>query len=104
MNRKRKRAGNVIKLFDGVPRLPAADNTSEALKIYRAANLHYRQVEWPEPFAKTTHQLKLGDARALSGVPDKSVHLVVTSPPYWTLKKYAGSKGQLGDVEDYENF
>ena len=37
-------------------------------------------------------------------IPDKSVHLVVTSPPYWTLKKYAGSKGQLGDLESYDDF
>jgi DNA modification methylase len=33
-----------------------------------------------------------------------SVHLVVCSPPYWTLKKYRESKGQLGYVEDYNKF
>jgi site-specific DNA-methyltransferase (adenine-specific) len=35
-----------------------------------------------------------------------SVHLVVTSPPYWTLKEYAGSAGaaQLGHLRDYEAF
>jgi DNA modification methylase len=32
------------------------------------------------------------------------VHLVVTSPPYWTLKEYPRVKGQLGRVEDYETF
>ena len=100
---KRPRS-NVIKLFDGAIRLPAADNTSQALKIYRAANERFRQIPWPQPFDKTTHQLTLGDARDLSAIPDRSVHLVVTSPPYWTLKKYVGSKGQLGDVEDYEAF
>ena len=52
----------------------------------------------------TTHDLRLGDARAMSVVPDKSVHLVVTSPPYWTLKEYRKSKGQLGYVEDYDQF
>jgi site-specific DNA-methyltransferase (adenine-specific) len=31
--------------------------------------------------------------------------LVVTSPPYWTLKDYAADReGQLGDLEDYEEF
>jgi DNA modification methylase len=35
--------------------------------------------------------------------PD-SVHLVVCSPPYWTLKEYRRTEGQLGYVEDYENF
>jgi DNA modification methylase len=29
---------------------------------------------------------------------------VVTSPPYWTLKEYRGSKGQMGHIEDYEEF
>jgi site-specific DNA-methyltransferase (adenine-specific) len=32
------------------------------------------------------------------------VHLVVTSPPYWILKKYEAREGQLGDIADYENF
>ncbi|CAJ2883822.1 DNA-methyltransferase [Burkholderia pseudomallei] len=96
--------GKVIKLFDGDIKLPLADNTSQALKVYRAANERFRQIPWPEPFHKTSHTLGIGDARDLSHIPDKSVHLVVTSPPYWTLKKYVGSNGQLGDLEDYEAF
>jgi DNA modification methylase len=104
MSRKPKCAGNIIRLFDGDIRLPEADNTSQALKIYRAANERFRQIAWPVPFNKTTHQFSVGDARDLSHIADNSVHLVVTSPPYWTLKKYAGAKGQLGDVQDYENF
>jgi len=52
----------------------------------------------------TTHSLVQGDARELSFVDDESVHLVVTSPPYWTLKKYRDHEDQLGDVNDYERF
>jgi DNA modification methylase len=52
----------------------------------------------------TTHNLFLGDARDLSFIKDKSVHLVVTSPPYWTLKKYRDSDAQLGHIQDYERF
>ena len=52
----------------------------------------------------TTHRLRLGDARDLSFLPDASVHLVVTSPPYWTLKEYNRVDGQLGYVEDYARF
>lgn len=52
----------------------------------------------------TSHQLIQGDARQLAFLPDSSVHLVVTSPPYWTLKEYIGSEGQLGDVADYGEF
>ena len=52
----------------------------------------------------TRHQIFNGDARDLSAIADESIHLVLTSPPYWTLKKYVGSNGQLGDVEDYGAF
>ncbi len=86
-------------------RLPTNDASPGALKIYREANNHFRTVRWPAPFDKTTHRLHLGDARDLSWIPDESVHLVVTSPPYWNLKEYArGNQSQLGDIEDYEEF
>ena len=52
----------------------------------------------------TRHRLFNHDARDLSLVDDASVHLVVTSPPYWTLKPYRESDGQLGHVSDYEEF
>ena len=53
---------------------------------------------------ETTHRIRLGDARKLDWIPDTFVHLVVTSPPYWTLKEYNNYPGQLGSVEDYEAF
>ncbi len=52
----------------------------------------------------TTHRLMLGDARDLSAIPSGSVHLIVTSPPYWTLKTYHDTEGQLGHMSDYEAF
>ncbi|MBN2219032.1 MAG: site-specific DNA-methyltransferase [Kosmotogaceae bacterium] len=52
----------------------------------------------------TTHMLVQGDARSIPYLEDESVHLIVTSPPYWTLKRYNESKEQLGHVEDYESF
>ena len=42
--------------------------------------------------------------RDLSHIDDATVHLIVTSPPYWTLKEYPKGAGQLGAVEDYEAF
>lgn len=54
--------------------------------------------------AITTHRLIQGDARNLSFIGDNSVHLVVTSPPYWNLKKYNDSPTQMGHIEDYEQF
>ena len=49
-------------------------------------------------------QLRVGDARELTWLKEESVHLVVTSPPYWTLKKYNDHVGQLGHVREYEHF
>lgn len=86
------------------PELIASDNTSEGLKALLALNQSYRKKPWPTPFDETTHQFKVGDARDLGWIPDESVHLVVTSPPYWTLKEYEHSKGQMGDIADYEAF
>lgn len=51
----------------------------------------------------TTHDVILGDARSVRLEPS-SVHLVLTSPPYWTLKEYPESNGQLGRIRDYELF
>ena len=81
------------------------DNTPEGLRQLLEINAEYRTRPWVPPFDTTSHRLHLGDARDLSWIPDESVHLVVTSPPYWTLKQYEqGREGQLGDVADYEQF
>jgi modification methylase len=84
--------------------LPEKDNTSAGLAALLAANQQYRRRPWPTPFDKTKHQLRLGDARDLSWISDRSVQLVVTSPPYWTLKKYRRRAGQLAEIADYEAF
>lgn len=53
---------------------------------------------------KTVHRLVLGDARQMPFLEAESVHLVVTSPPYWNLKKYNDHPEQLGHIQDYERF
>lgn len=52
----------------------------------------------------TFHRLINGDARDLSFLEDMSVHLVVTSPPYWNLKRYNENPDQMGHIQDYETF
>ncbi len=52
----------------------------------------------------TTHRLINGDARDLAFLPDESVHLAITSPPYWNLKRYNENPDQLGHIDDYEAF
>jgi modification methylase len=56
------------------------------------------------PRIPTTHHLYCGDAREMAVLQPASVHLVLTSPPYWTLKKYNQTEGQLGYVADYDQF
>ena len=51
----------------------------------------------------TRHVAYLADARTAKLTPE-SVHLVLTSPPYWTLKEYRDTEGQLGHVEEYNEF
>jgi DNA modification methylase len=53
---------------------------------------------------KTSHELVLGDAQAASALANDSIHLAVTSPPYWTLKTYNENPHQLGHVADYDEF
>jgi len=53
---------------------------------------------------KTQHLLTQGDARDLDFIPDEGVHLIVTSPPYWTLKRYREDPSQMGHIEDYDMF
>ncbi len=50
---------------------------------------------------ETTHKLIQGDSRNLSLIKDRSVHLIITSPPYWQLKDY-GNDGQIGFHDSYE--
>jgi DNA modification methylase len=59
------------------------------------------QVVWQ---LGTRHELFRGDSRSMDAVPDESIHLVVTSPPYWTLKNYPSQAGQLGGIDGYDAF
>ncbi len=55
------------------------------------------------PGNSSSHKIIIGDARKLDQIPDQSVHLIVTSPPYWQLKDY-GSDRQIGFGASYENY
>lgn len=51
----------------------------------------------------TYHKIINGDSRQMSELKDESIHLVVTSPPYWQLKDY-GTENQIGFHDDYETY
>lgn len=63
-----------------------------------------RIIERAVQTVPTMHRLYVGDAREMSVLKPESVHLVLTSPPYWTLKEYRDSEAQLGHIEDYDQF
>jgi site-specific DNA-methyltransferase (adenine-specific) len=52
---------------------------------------------------KTRHICIIGDSRRMNEVQNSSIHLIVTSPPYWQLKDY-GSKNQIGFNDSYEEY
>jgi len=52
---------------------------------------------------KTNHKIIIGDSRNMAKLQDKSVHLVITSPPYWQLKDY-GASNQIGFDDNYEDY
>jgi len=52
---------------------------------------------------RTTHKIINGDSRQMSELKDHSVHLIITSPPYWQLKDY-GTENQIGFNDSYENY
>ena len=61
------------------------------------------------------NQIFYKDASNMAEVPDNSVQLIVTSPPYFNIKDYSKdgyqattvskrAKGQIGDIPDYSNY
>jgi len=51
----------------------------------------------------TTHKIIIGDSRCMGELRDESIHLIVTSPPYWQLKDY-GNGSQIGFDDSYEDY
>lgn len=52
---------------------------------------------------KTTHKIIIGDSRKMHEIPDESVRLIVTSPPYWQIKDYGGAQ-QIGFHDSYDEY
>ena len=86
-----KELGNIVNPQTAIPRI--AKDPEAMQRIERAIQS-----------IPTSHRLYLGDARNMLDSQLDVVHLVLTSPPYWTLKEYRDSEGQLGHIEDYDRF
>ncbi len=90
----------------GRPELPQKDNEPGSVEVLLAANKWWRANPWPEGFDKTSHIVRRADARTLDHLDSGSVHLVVTSPPYFNIKPYesAAEGRQLARLDDYDAF
>lgn len=86
------------------PRLNHLRESQSAIPALAKEEVAVRDIEAVLPTLPTTHQIRRADARDLKCLQSGSVHLVLTSPPYWTLKQYNESEGQLGSVNDYDSF
>ena len=88
--------------------LPASlvgmDDDQKAIPRIAKDAVLMREIEANLHAIPTAHDLWRHDAREMDFLEDNSVHLVLTSPPYWTLKAYNASAGQMGDIEDYAHF
>ena len=84
--------------------LPPISNSQTDIPNIAKDNKLVRLIHEAVQRVPTMHSLYLGDARSMSALDAASVHLILTSPTYWTLKEYRDSKGQLGHVSDYETF
>jgi len=53
----------------------------------------------------TTQRVIVGDARAMAAIASDSIHLAITSPPYFNAKMYSvASAGDLGNVHDLDEW
>ncbi len=99
------RAGGEADLAKFIPHgvFPLENPQTDIPRIARDARLT-QEIEAAVQKIPTSHSLSLGDARRMSELPSASVHLVLTSPPYWTLKEYRDSEGQMGHIDNYDEF
>ena len=91
-------------ISDYVPReIGHLDNPQTAIPRIANDEALIRSIEASVQRIPTSHELHRGDARNAEIRPG-SVHPIVTSPPYWTLKEYRQSPGQMGHITEYEEF
>jgi DNA modification methylase len=80
------------------------DNPQTAIPRIAKDKVATQSIERAVQTIPTKHCMHLGDARDMSAVESGSIHLVLTSPPYWSLKEYRDTHGQLGHITGYEAF
>jgi len=94
--------GRVISVIRTIDEQETQKKIEEASMSEAKPQKSYFDIE-KNTFSPTNHKIIIGDSRNMVELPDKSVHLVITSPPYWQLKDY-GSSNQIGFNDSYEDY
>jgi DNA modification methylase len=87
-----------------IPERPTTKNLDQLIPKLAKDKSALAEIERRIQNFPSHHELILGDSRRLVGIHDSSIHLVLTSPPYWTLKDYNRIPGQLGCILEYDHF
>ena len=101
-------AETLTQLFDPSHHVPKAvgeilDHQTDLPRIAKDRGL-IAEIEAKLEQLPTRHDLYRADSRTIDFLQPASVHLVITSPPYWNLKEYNFNEAQLGDIADYDKF
>ena len=80
------------------------DNLDKLIPLLAKDQIGLEKIREEISTRPTWHKLFIADSRNLSMIPNESIHLVVTSPPYWNLKRYNENESQLGHLSDYQFF
>jgi len=87
----------------------SSDETKNAISLKEIPNMAKDEsiasrIFENQALIPTVHKLYCGDSRRMDEIEKDSVHLIVTSPPYWILKEYRQVEGQLGVIQNYGEF
>jgi DNA modification methylase len=106
MNEERLSSSKIpFRAEDWLPKglAPIENHQTDLPKIAKNPEI-VKQIERVLPQIPTYHDLYFSDSRSLKTLLPNSVHLILTSPPYWTLKEYNPHANQMGSIADYEKF
>jgi DNA modification methylase len=98
----------VLDPFAGVGTTARAALTLGRSAVCVDQNLRYvriiRALRKSLPNGDLSLTVKSGDSRDLAFLPEDSVGLIVTSPPYWNKANYGPRKSNIGKIDIYSEF
>lgn len=75
-----------------------------AVKLEENKNVTKKSAHLPEVISNNYYKIVNKSSDDLSDIPDESVQMIFTSPPYWKLRNYSGSNDELGAEKTPEEY